>query len=82
MIYIRYPECDLSVSGGVAANSHLRARLKEVTKKLGRSLFIPPISLCGDNAAMIAAAAYYNLQKGILADSSLNASAADSITRQ
>jgi len=79
---IRYPECGLSVSGGVAANSHLRARLKEVTKKLGRSLFIPPISLCGDNAAMIAAAAYYNLQKGILADSSLNASAADSITRQ
>ncbi|MBQ7363172.1 MAG: tRNA (adenosine(37)-N6)-threonylcarbamoyltransferase complex transferase subunit TsaD [Clostridia bacterium] len=79
---LKYPSCDLSVSGGVAANSHLRARLAEVTKKLGRRLFIPPISLCGDNAAMIAAAAYYNAEAGIFADSSLNASASDSITRQ
>lgn len=77
----RYPECDLSVSGGVAANSHLRRRLTDMTKRLKRRLFIPPVSLCGDNAAMIAAAAYYNMEKGILADSSLNASAGDSITR-
>ena len=78
----KYPECDLSVSGGVAANSHLRRRLQSVTEKLKRKLFIPPVSLCGDNAAMIAAAAYYNIQKGIYADSSLNASASDSITRE
>lgn len=77
----RYPECDLSVSGGVAANSHLRRRLASMVKKKKRNLFIPPVSLCGDNAAMIAAAAYYNIQKGVFADSSLNASALDSITR-
>ena len=69
----------LVVSGGVAANSHLRRRLSELAKKLGTKLFIPPISLCGDNAAMIAAAGYYEYKKGNMADSSLNASALDSI---
>lgn len=73
------PDCPLVVSGGVAANSHLRRRLLEVTERLGRKLFIPPISLCGDNAAMIAAAGYYEYMSGNLADSSLNASALDSI---
>ena len=48
-------------------------------RKMKRKLFIPPISLCGDNAAMIAAAGYYEYAIGNLADSSLNASALDSI---
>ena len=69
----------LALAGGVAANSHLRRKLTEVAKSLGREIFIPPISLCGDNAAMIAAAGYYEYIKGNLADSSLNASALDSI---
>lgn len=73
------PDCALVVSGGVAANSHLRRRLAELTKRLGTNLYIPPISLCGDNAAMIAAAGYYEYEKGNTADSSLNASALDSI---
>ena len=77
----RYPELDLAVAGGVAANSHLRARLKTVCDKYKRNLFIPPISLCGDNAAMIGAQGYYNFKAGILAGPSLNASAEDSITR-
>jgi len=72
-------ECDLVVAGGVAANSHLRARLTEVAKKRKRKIFIPSPSLCGDNAAMIAASGYYEFQKGNLADSSLNASAEDSV---
>lgn len=75
----RNPSCDLVVSGGVAANSHLRRRLTEIAKKHGVDIFIPPISLCGDNAAMIAAAGYYEYLSGNLADSSLNASALDSI---
>ncbi len=75
----RYPGYNLAVSGGVAANSHLRARLSEVAKSLGRRLFIPPISLCGDNAAMIAVQGYYEYQAGNLAGSSLNASALDSL---
>ena len=73
------PGCALVVSGGVAANSHLRRRLGELTAKLGVELFVPPISLCGDNAAMIAAAGYYEYMNGNAADSSLNASALDSI---
>ena len=73
------PDADLAVAGGVAANSHLRRRLTEVAKKLGRNIFIPPLSLCGDNGAMIAAQGYYEYLAGNLADSSLNASALDSI---
>lgn len=73
------PGLDLVVAGGVAANSHLRGRLAEVVDKAGVGLFIPPISLCGDNAAMIAAEGYYEYKKGAVATSSLNASALDSI---
>lgn len=76
---LQNPNCSLVVSGGVAANSHLRKRLSEIAEKQGVALFIPPISLCGDNAAMIAAAGYYEYMSGNLADSSLNASALDSI---
>ena len=74
-----YPGYDLAVAGGVAANTHLRARLAEVAKKRGVKLFIPSPSLCGDNAAMIAAQGYYEYMAGNRADSSLNASAMDSI---
>ena len=67
----------LVLAGGVAANSHLRRGLEEMCQKRGVSLFAPPISLCGDNAAMIAAAGYYEYKKGNLANTSLNASASD-----
>lgn len=73
------PGCDLVVAGGVAANSHLRARLSDVAKSAGAAIFIPPVSLCGDNAAMIAAQGYYEYCNGESADASLNASALDSI---
>ena len=75
----RYEGYNLIVSGGVAANSHLRQRLGELTRRLGRELYIPPLSLCGDNAAMIGAAGYFEYQNGNLADSSLNASAMDEL---
>ena len=75
----QHPECDLVVAGGVAANSHLRARLTDVAHRHGRKIFIPPLSLCGDNAAMIAASGYYEYINGSVADSSLNASALDSV---
>lgn len=76
---LRYPGYNLVVSGGVAANSHLRKRLSELAKSLCRELFIPPVSLCGDNAAMIAAAGYFEYKIGNLAGASLNASALDSL---
>lgn len=75
----KYPSYDLVLSGGVAANSHLRARLSEVCAAHGVRLVTPPVSLCGDNAAMIAAAGYYEYLSGTRADSTLNASALDSI---
>ena len=74
-----YPDASLSISGGVAANSHLRARLTEVAKKAGREIHVPDLSLCGDNAAMIAVAGYFEYKLGNLSDSTLNASAEDSI---
>ena len=40
---------------------------------------MPPVSLCGDNAAMIGAQGYYDFMSGKLADTSLNASAHDGI---
>ncbi len=75
----KYPGHDLCIAGGVAANSHLRARLKKVAKDHGVKLFIPSLDLCGDNGAMIAAAGYYEYKEGRLADSSMNASAQDTI---
>ena len=72
------PGMDFVMAGGVAANSHLRKRLTAVAEKNGREIFIPHVSLCGDNGAMIAAAGYYEYLKGNFADSSLNASALDS----
>ena len=73
------PGCDLAIAGGVAANSHLRRRLLEVAKDHGVRLSVPPIELCGDNGAMIAVQGYYEYINGNTADSSLNASALDSI---
>ena len=75
----RYPGHDLCMAGGVAANSHLRRRLSEVAKKHRVKLFIPTLDLCGDNAAMIGAQGYYEYLNGARADSSLNASALDTI---
>ncbi|WP_347300028.1 tRNA (adenosine(37)-N6)-threonylcarbamoyltransferase complex transferase subunit TsaD [Dolosigranulum savutiense] len=67
----------LLLSGGVAANKGLRDTLQAaVTSGLPDvELLIPPLSLCGDNAAMIGAAAYaqYTVDNQAVADMSLNA---------
>lgn len=52
------------VGGGVAANSRLRERLEESTQKYGVTLYVPPLAVCGDNAAMIASQGYYDLLAG------------------
>ncbi len=46
----------LAVGGGVSANKPLRAALEAMCAKEGAELFIPPLSLCTDNAAMAALA--------------------------
>lgn len=65
----------IALSGGVSANSGVRNTLAAACEKNGITLYQPPIALCGDNAAMIAAQGYYNYLAGITADESLNAMA-------
>ena len=69
----------LVLAGGVAANSHIRRELENMCKKRGARLFTPSLALCGDNAAMVAAAGYFEYLNGTFADTSLNASANDNI---
>ncbi|MBR7122627.1 MAG: tRNA (adenosine(37)-N6)-threonylcarbamoyltransferase complex transferase subunit TsaD [Oscillospiraceae bacterium] len=69
----------LAVAGGVAANSKIRKELMDAASALGIQVYLPPLSLCGDNAAMIGAQAYYEYLSGNLADMSLNAYATKSI---
>ncbi len=52
----------LVLGGGVAANSALRARVEERAEATGRRAFLPAPALCTDNAAMIAAAAWWRLR--------------------
>lgn len=63
----------LVVAGGVSANSHLRKALSDYCQKHGVELFIPSLSLCGDNGAMIAAQAYYEFLDGNTSGTDLNA---------
>lgn len=63
----------IAVAGGVAANSRIRADFTAAAEKEGKTLYIPPLSLCGDNAAMIGCQGYYELLAGNTAGSDLNA---------
>ena len=60
-------------AGGVSANSGLRALLERECKRRHLELFVPPLELCGDNAAMIGSQAYYEALAEHFADLSLNA---------
>ena len=67
----------LVLAGGVAANSHIRSALEGLCAKGGVTFCKPSLGLCSDNAAMVAAAGYFEYRKGNFADTSLNASASD-----
>ncbi|MFN6737706.1 tRNA (adenosine(37)-N6)-threonylcarbamoyltransferase complex transferase subunit TsaD [Enterococcus gallinarum] len=69
-----YPVNQLIVAGGVAANQGLRQALDEAMSDLPEiDLIIPPLRLCGDNAAMIGAFGHILLEKKQFAPLSLNA---------
>ena len=61
------------LAGGVSANSGLRRAMETVCRDRGYTLYVPPLSLCGDNAAMVGAQAYYEYLAGHTAGADLNA---------
>jgi len=63
----------IAVAGGVAANSRIREDFRVAAEKEGAQLFVPPLSLCGDNGAMIGCQGYYEYLAGTRAGSDLNA---------
>ena len=63
----------ITIAGGVASNSRLRSELSEKCRELGFEFYYPSTVLCTDNAAMIASAAFYRLQRGIVSDYDLDA---------
>ena len=63
------------MAGGVAANSRIRADLERACAQAGAKLWLPPLSLCGDNAAMIGSQGYYEFLAGHTAGWELNARA-------
>ncbi len=69
----------LVIAGGVSANALLRRRLQAECARTGRTLYMPDLSLTGDNAAMVGAQAYYEFLAGHTAGMELNACAQRSI---
>lgn len=69
-------------AGGVAANSIVRADLERACRKAGCRLYLPPLRLCGDNGAMIAAQGYYEYLAGHTAGMDLNAYATRDISEE
>ena len=63
----------IAASGGVAANTLLRERIRSLGEELGVEVVLPPVALTTDNAAMIGAAAYHRYLAGERGDRSLDA---------
>lgn len=76
----KFGQHTLVVAGGVSANSMLREKLS-AKKSAFQQLYMPPLSLCGDNAAMVASQGYYEFLDGYLADYSQNAIASIDIEK-
>ncbi len=71
----------IAVAGGVAANSRIREDLKAACGDRNARLWLPPLSLCGDNAAMIGCQGYYEYLAGHTAGMDLNAKAVMDVSK-
>lgn len=69
----------ITLAGGVAANSQLRNKMKNMAEEKGINVLFPPPVLCTDNAVMIASAGYFEYVNGTRADMRLNAEASLSL---
>jgi len=69
----KYDIKSVVLSGGVAANKRLRTAVKKEIEKYGLDFYYPPLQFCTDNAAMIAAVAYYQYLNRDFSDLSLSA---------
>ncbi|MDO4266054.1 MAG: tRNA (adenosine(37)-N6)-threonylcarbamoyltransferase complex transferase subunit TsaD [Eubacteriales bacterium] len=63
----------VAMAGGVSANSTLRKAMEAACRENGMECYYPAPVYCTDNAAMIAAAGYYEYQKGVRSGTDLNA---------
>lgn len=63
----------IAIAGGVSANSYLRNKFEKLGAENIFKVYYPELVLCTDNAAMIAAATYYNYKKGKISNWDLNA---------
>lgn len=63
----------ITIAGGVASNSQLREKMKDMAGRKGIDVLYPPPVLCTDNAAMIACAGFYGFENGDVAELDLNA---------
>ena len=75
-----YDEKTLVLAGGVSANSVLRSRMEALAKEKKWDLYLPDLSLCGDNGAMVGAQGYFEYLSGTIANMDLNGKATADIT--
>ena len=75
-----YNEKTLVLAGGVSANSVLRSRMETLAKEKNWNLYLPDLSLCGDNGAMVGAQGYFEYINGTTANMDLNGKATADIT--
>lgn len=71
----------VAVVGGVAANRRLRQSMADACRARGLRVCIPPVELCTDNGAMVAALGEIGLRRGAVADLAVEAAASVTMTR-